>query len=342
MEEAFNSGFKHSVAIPIIAQSNQTYTLFSKEHLLDLVNIIFLLQPVALILLIVSSMGWRKLELMSIERLFVIMAMLGEMFFIVIANCDLGMSRDWDLLASFGVGLSMVAVYCWFNQVAKSALRSEFFTAMTLIALIQCALWIGINHDEEKALVRLDIIQEGPGWSGLAKANLSEERAIYYRDRKDFAKAAQYYERCVAVMPSHLRFLENLALMYQFNRNPLKAMHVYERMDSLNIADVKAHTNLGILYMNDKRYDDAWVQMLKAEKLDSSSAESLCDLGAIIIARENSYNNALPYFLKAIARNPSYSQAYYNAARCYEAMGQSSQASWYDARSSQLTSGRRN
>ena len=340
--EAFNSGFKHSVTIPIVGQPNQTYTLFSKEHLLDLGNIIVLLQPTALIVLIVSSMGWRKLDLMSIERLFLIMAMLGMLSFIVIANCDLGMSRDWDLLASFGVGLSVAAAYCWFNQLEKTALRSEFFTVMTLIALIQCALWIGINHDEEKALARLDIIQEGPGWSGLAKANLSEERAIFYRNRKDFAKAVQYYERCVAVMPSHSRFLEDLALMYQSNQNPLQAIHVYERMDSLNIADVKTHTNLGILYMNYRRYDDAWEQMLKAEELDTSSAQSQCNLGAVVIARENSYNNALPYFLKAITRDPSYSQAYYNAARCYEAMGLSLEAKKYDERFSDLTSGKRN
>ncbi len=53
--------------------------------------------------------------------------------------------------------------------------------------------------------------------------------------------------------------------------------------------------------------------------------------------RDNAYDKALPYFLKAIKLDPSNAQAYYNASRCYRLLGDMVMAQKYYERYSELS-----
>ncbi len=77
------------------------------------------------------------------------------------------MSRDWDALAVFSGGISVAAVYGWFCESKESHIRRELFAAITVVALLQTGLWIGINANETSALQRIDMLQEDPCWSAI-------------------------------------------------------------------------------------------------------------------------------------------------------------------------------
>ena len=86
---------------------------------------------------------------------------------------------------------------------------------------------------------------------------------------------------------------------------------------------------LRTLYLFSERYDDALKYLFKAEMLDSLSAHIPLHIGTAIAIRENSYKKGLPYFLRAIKLDSSYSVAYHNASLCYKEMGDTVMAKKY-------------
>ncbi len=185
-----------------ISTNYQAYTFFSVGHVIDLLNLFFLIQPTAVILLFTGGWLMYKQKNKTAEKLFLVIMMLCGIVFICSANCWLGMSRDWDALAVFSGGISVAAVYGWFCGSKESHIRRELFAAVTVVALLQTGLWIGINANETSALQRIDILQEDPRWSEFAKWSIAKIRGNFYWSRKEFADAAKWYERVVALEPS--------------------------------------------------------------------------------------------------------------------------------------------
>ncbi len=333
---AFGKGGGQLLPLLTVSTIYHSYTLFSTAHAMDVFNLLFLLQPAAFVLLFASGWLWQRSGIISAEKPFLVLAMLSAAAFMTLLSCDLGMSRDWDLMAPFGVVFSVAAVYGWFCEVQESTEKRELFAALTVMALLQTGLWIGINANETRALQRIDLLQEDPHWSIHAKYNLAEERAIYYRERKEYAKAAMYYERVVALQPSSFRFLGNLALAYIDMGNISRAIEVYKRIEKQGQANAEVQENLGILYAQSQRYGDALHHWYLADGLDSTSATIPFNIGVTIATYENSRKRALPYFLKTIKRDSLYAQSYYYAARCYKEMGDSVMARNYYIRYTKL------
>ncbi len=319
-----------------ISKNYQAYTFFSVGHVIDLLNLLFLIQPTAVILLFTSGWLVRKQENRIVEKVFLLLMMLCGIAFICAVNSEIGMSRDWDALAVFSGGISVAAIYGWFYETNKSLIRRELFAAITVVALLQTGLWIGINANETSALQRMDILQEDSRWSEFAIHYNAETRGNLCWSRNEFADAAKWYERLVALEPSHY-YLSRLGSIYIKMRDYPKSFKIYKWMDSLGYADVEAYSNLGMIYMDAQRYDDALKYFYKAESLDSTLSDTPLNIGVVISMRSNAYDKALPYFLKAIKLDPSNVQAYYNASRCYQLLGDMVMAQKYYERYSELS-----
>lgn len=334
--EAPRKGLGQLVPLNAVSSIYHSYTLFSLGHAIDIFNLLFLIQPTAFVLLLASGRFWRNKVKESGEKLFLVIMMFCSAAFIFLINCELGVSRDWDLLAPFSIVFSIAAIYGWFREIQDALVRRNLFTALTAIALLQTILWIGINADESKALKRLDLIQENPYWSIHAKYNLAEERAIFHRERGEFAKEAMYYEQALILQPSHLRFLINLAAAYIELNDISKSIEVYNRIVASGQANARIHENLGSLYAESQQYDSALHHWYISEALDSTSAVVPLNIGVTIAMFKNSYEKGLNYFLKAIERDSLYAQAYYSAARCYEKIGNLELARKYYGRFNEL------
>ncbi len=186
-------GGTQSVILPFtkISKNYQAYTFFSVVHALDLLNFLFLIQPTAVILLFTGGWLIYKQKNKTAEKLFLFIMMLCGIVIICSVNCWLGMSRDWDVLVVFSGGISVAAVYSWFCGIKKTSLRSELFAAVTVVALLQTGLWIGINANETPALQRIDMLQEDPHWSEFAKWSIADIRGNLHWSRNEFADAAK-------------------------------------------------------------------------------------------------------------------------------------------------------
>jgi hypothetical protein len=333
---AFGKGEGHLVPLFHNPSIYYSYTLFSLGHATDLFNLFFLIQPMAFVMIIAGGWFWRGQEKVSGAKLFFLLMMVSGAAFITLLNCELGMSRDWDLMAPFAAVFSIAAVYGWFQEIQESTIRRNLFGAMTAVALLQTGLWIGINANETRAIQRLDILQENPYWSTHAKYDLAEERAIFHRDRNEYFKEAMFYERAVTLQPSHIRLLTNLADAYIMIGDTSKVIQVYERIEALGQATAGIHDNLGILYFQSQQYEKALNHWYAAEALDSISATIPYSIGATLATYKNSYTKALPYFLKVIKRDSLYTQAYYGVARCFEEMGDKNTARLYYSRYAEL------
>jgi Tfp pilus assembly protein PilF len=314
----------------------QAYTFFSVGHAIDLINLFFIVQPTAVILLFAGGWFKQKQEKRTDEKIFLVLMMVFGIIFISIITCWLGMNRDWDALSVFSSGVSVAAIYGWFYETKETRIRRELLAAITVVALVQTGLWIGINAKEASALQRIDILREDPRLSEIGVCAYAEARGKYHWVRKEYAKAAQCYERAVALEPNY-RFLSQLASMNNAMGQYSKSLELYKRMEALGQANGKIYSNMGILYLQSHQYDNALKYLHIAETLDSLSAHIPLHIGTAIAIRENSYEKGLPYFLRAIKLDPFYSLAYYNASSCYKEMGDTVMAQKYYERFTELS-----
>ncbi len=116
-----------------------------------------------------------------------------------------------------------------------------------------------------------------------------------------------------------------------------KSFKIYKRMDSLGYADAETYMRIGVFYAQSKQSDDALKYLYKAESLDSSLADVPLNIGVVIAMRDNAYDKALTYVLKAIKLDPSNVPAYNNASFYCLKMGDTVMADKYYARFTELS-----
>jgi tetratricopeptide (TPR) repeat protein len=105
--------------------------------------------------------------------------------------------------------------------------------------------------------------------------------------------AVDFYRNALAVQPTSMEALYNLAMYYQDNGQPRMAVNTYLAILQLNPMHFDAHHNLGYIY---------------TFQIDSPSV-------------------ALNYLDLAIRDNPGSARGYFSRGRCFEKMGQFDKAS---------------
>jgi len=327
-----------SYTLPFIGtlEKNQAYHLFSWNHFVDILNFLFLVVPGSLTILILSAViFWKKAELITPEIRFVLLSAVCGLGFLFFVNCELGMSRDWDLLAPLQVGIFAAAAAMWISAAEDTMIRLRVLVTIGLAALLHMAPFIGVNASQERSMARFHMLQESNLWSTHAKLDAFEVMAIYHRERKDFSQSIQWYLRYVALDSSNRRLWWNLATAHAEAGNTREAFNVYKTMIRLGMEDANVWTGMGALIARSAnraqqdRFSEALTMFRRAEQLDPASPLIQCDIGAMIVETEQDYSNALPYFLEAIRLDSTFAGAYENAAICYTALGDSNSAQQY-------------
>ncbi len=77
------------------------------------------------------------------------------------------------------------------------------------------------------------------------------------------------------------------------------------------------YINLAKLYLKRQRFDEASEMTLKGLMSETSSADTLTDLGIYCIKLRQDYTEALKYFRRAINLDSNYADAYLNAGLAY-------------------------
>ena len=327
LQDVLGGTGRHIVAFSLPFTEFQAYTIFSFNHILDVVNFFLLNYPSVMILLLLSSIiMWRNHRTITIETRFLLLAALCGFTFIVILNCDLGMSRDWDILAPISLGIPVAAIAFWNTCEYERKLKHRILMMLCVVSLLYAGLWIGINSNEVKAEKRFSILVDDHLWSKNARLDAYEELAIYHRDRSDYEKAIHYYQKYIKLDSTNIRLWEKLADANQLAGHIKEAIEVYETMLHLGMGNYQILSNLGVLLTNEKRFSEALILLKRAEEYAPENPIVKYNIGNTIMESDQSYKKAIPYFLNAIQFDSIFFQAYYKAAQCYFMLGDSVKA----------------
>lgn len=130
----------------------QPYTMFSTAHLIDWLNIHFLIAPfgLPLIVLTLAATGWFGLTLFETEaeRDFgYVLGLTAAMYvlFTWLWNADYGGRKDWDLFAPSAFVYSLLAGYLLVRALPDRQLLKESGLVVIAVSLLHTAAWIFTN-----------------------------------------------------------------------------------------------------------------------------------------------------------------------------------------------------
>jgi len=307
----------HLLPLGSVTLPQQAYTMFSSRHAAELGNLLMLLSPFALVIpLLVMATGRGRGRRGDSLWLFLLAAAGGGVVFAFVANLDLGMSRDWDVLATYAIGLVLLAGTFWLTAVPDVGVRRRLMVMVVGLTLLPSVGWIAVNASEERALARFETLPDLRVWGRSAVTAAYEELAVFYRRRMDAAKAVEYFRRYIAIDSGNGRIWSGLAYVYSLTADTENEMLAYERAVACHTTILEAYLSLSTIYANQGRLDEALAAARLGVELHPASAIANNNCGAIMLRKELPSATTLPYFLRAIELDPDYADAYYNAGLC--------------------------
>lgn len=138
------------------ATAGVSYTLFSAQHLRDIINEYLLLASVPCLMIAVLAMArWRRLDFKAPEVVVLIVATTFMEAFLVGGYFGLGLARDWDVSASLGVMLALLALVLFRQAVDEREVRM-LAPGIATTALAGIVAWIIVNVDTTAAQSRYE------------------------------------------------------------------------------------------------------------------------------------------------------------------------------------------
>lgn len=301
--------------------------MFSPRHAIDLLNFFILCYPAVLTLFFLSSVrAWKVRVSIPAETRFLLLAALCGLGFIGIVNCDIGMSRDWDILAPISLGIPIATFALWKSIDCEKQIRYRVLLLLCFFSFIHTGLWIGVNADEIKSEKRFNLLLDERFWGKIARLNSYEELAVYHRDRGDNDKAITYYKKYIGLDSTNPRLWGNLAGTCQTAGRIDEAVQVFESMINRGMGSTQIKINIGVMLAENGRYSGALKYFQEVEKEEPTSPLAKYNVGNTFMQGDRNFKKALPYFMEAIKLDSTFFQAYINAAACYQLTGDSAKA----------------
>jgi tetratricopeptide (TPR) repeat protein len=273
----FNSSYSFRFSfVPLVGDrfTVDGYTLFSSDHLLDNLSLLFLLFPGVLLAVggIFSEVGRQQLRLREFVFLWVlVISTLGATF--VFAS-GLGMARDWDLFSFGGVPL-VIAGYLLLLRLRRYMRGATLATTLAILlgffsliprVLGQAVPPIGLQQVYQYAML-------DPHKSLYVLRQLDQhfrEQGIPERSPLlNFDYRKQY--------PEYGLVLSGIQLRMQ--GQSLRALPEFEKAIEKNPSFAPAYANLGSCYLELDQVDSALAYLHIACGMRPHEVETLTDLG---------------------------------------------------------------
>lgn len=132
------------VPLTVVGSPWEYYTLFSRGHLIEIVNQQWLTAPFTLpALALLLACCWRALPRDRYSR-FLLAAAGAYLLLIWLWNPDYGGQRDWDLFAPAAWPATLLAAY-WLTRALPSPARNRSLLIIVVVQLLHTAAWIYSN-----------------------------------------------------------------------------------------------------------------------------------------------------------------------------------------------------
>jgi tetratricopeptide (TPR) repeat protein len=143
-------------------------------------------------------------------------------------------------------------------------------------------------------------------------------RGIIYKEKGDTLKSINNFRQAIDINSAYYEAYILLGLIY-YNRHDSLAVEYYKAAIRLKPGSIEAHYNLAMFYQEnrkEKKAIDEYNVILKT--IDSTYIYAWYNIGYINLEYLKKYNQAIPFFTKAIELDTNYVDAIYNRGYCYE------------------------
>jgi tetratricopeptide (TPR) repeat protein len=207
----------------------------------------------------------------------------------LVLHWDLGMSRDWDILAVFSLPLIPAALAGLRGAVRDERLRAQVLVVVGASMLLHTIPWIGVNADTERSINRIHMLPERSVWGTTAWKAFLEELAIHFRDNHRPADAVTCYEQYLAIDSMNPRIWANYAYVCSETGDDDKALAANERAARYGSTWYGVYANLGSLYARRDRIDEAIAMLKKSLALNAAQPVIFDALGNLLMSHRRSY-----------------------------------------------------
>jgi tetratricopeptide (TPR) repeat protein len=144
------------------------------------------------------------------------------------------------------------------------------------------------------------------------------DKGVAAWQKKDYQKAAENFEKAIAVYPNYDTAYNNLGVMYAHLNEPEKAMAAFEHSVQLNDKNADADRNLARMLMRQKQFARAEDLLKKSMTVDPRNAGGLTMLSIAEI--ENGQVDAAVEDAHKVHEMPheGYALSHFVAAQCWE------------------------
>jgi hypothetical protein len=320
----FDMFFKSGTHLLALSGGNETqaYGLLSLGHVADLLNLEMLLAPfcgVTLIVLLVVER--RRIDFRDGVLVALLIGAGCGVLFTVVVNPELGMSRDWDLLASFSLPLAPAAAYLAVRCVRQRLVRRKLFVMMAGVTLVCTAGWIILNASGSESLARFQELPDDRLWGKHALKSAYEELAILYRGRMDAEKSISNYSKYLAVDSTNPRIYASIANIYRLRGDSGNEMRYDEMAIRKGATYWDVFSGLAMLYASRGRAREGLMTALQGYMLNPRSAGAAVTAGVLLAKRDGNCQEALGYYRRALELDSLNTEAWYEAGMCCRSLG---------------------
>jgi tetratricopeptide (TPR) repeat protein len=286
--------FRFAVVAPVTDRYTEAgYTMFSLKHVLDYVNLLFVLSPGVLVTVVLllrrgESLLWQN---RTVRFLIVLVAAsLAEAF---VFDPRLGMPRDWDLMAFPGIPLAALAFFiAWRpSKGLNTSLAVRFLIPLLGFMLLAPRVMTQVDSSQSIELLRT--------YYRLDRERNSSVRYVlvkYLEQKGDSAQADRERKLFKADFP-HFDKLQSCAELLKAQKFR-EAVKCYQQGIAVDVRRAEAWANLGKAYDGLQLYDSAAWALRVADGLRPHYMSILRDLSYTYVQLKE-YDQAEHYGLEA-------------------------------------------
>jgi len=341
----------HGHFLPFTQTGDQytAYTFFSPYHVIDLLNLLFLMAPGTILLFVLSHNRLSRIR--SSPHLVAMMTVVVPfLLFLLTARFDLGMAKDWDVPAAFFSVLALFSAVLFLQDGSSTYTRS--MSIFLVAAILPSCAYFQLNATKEGSIRRIKTLMDDRIMPQSGIFQSAFHLSVAYFDDGNIDSMIVLWQRYTTKYPSDLRGYEKLAKSYwelgerghdsllqtydrcfhldttnvkvrneyadvcvyvgaarQKNGRGAAALDLYRKALNLKPQLASANNNIGLIFESQGQLDSARSYYWNALAIDSMYASAYKNMGSVYFT-ESRIDSAIALFQKAIRLNPRFTSAY--------------------------------
>ncbi|MBK7091267.1 MAG: tetratricopeptide repeat protein [bacterium] len=329
------------------AAGGTEYTMFSKQHLLDILSQLLLISAAPLIVLVASIFFVAKPRTdFGRATYFAAWALPGAVCMLLFLHSRLGFAVDWDLFSAATLAISFFAMtyVARFEQI--KVMNSVAAVALASVALVSFFGFAAVNSQTDIAIKRqvdtlnlygkegaIGFESMGNHLNSIGRPELAEQmwrKSLFLRPHvRLYANLAQLSLNEGRITDA--RYFSEMGLALDSTSAPLwnhrgvalSRMGESEASDSsftkalhFNPNDANYHHNYSILLTQAERWSEAEAQSREALRLKPNDLTIMIGLG-IALTNAGKIAEAEDVLTQITIKNPAYGESYFHLGRIY-------------------------